>query len=66
MDDEWQPISGIEALADVWASMDGKRDEFRAGRSGPDTGGRYAGYMADAEEMTRRLAARGYCLAAIE
>jgi hypothetical protein len=28
----------IEALAEAWASLDGKLDEFLAGRAGEDTG----------------------------
>jgi len=55
----------IEALADAWASVDGKVDDFRAGKTAPsieDFGGRYAGYMADASELMARLERRGYVI----
>ena len=35
----------IEALAEAWASLDGKLDEFLAGRGGEDTEGDYHGYQ---------------------
>jgi hypothetical protein len=52
-----------EAIADAWASIDGKLDKFRAGkgmRLEDEPGGHYSGYMAEAEEMINRLRARGY------
>lgn len=53
----------IEALAESWASIDGNLERFRATkgevlREGAD--GTYAGYMAEAAEMARRLKSRGY------
>ena len=55
----------VEALADAWASIDGKLDKFRRGKAAKrieSYGGHYAGYMAEAEEMQRRLLARGWRL----
>src|SRR5262249_32177849 len=45
----------IEALAEAWASLDGKLDEFHAGRAGEDTEGDYHGYLSDAAELAKRL-----------
>jgi hypothetical protein len=55
-------MSAIEALAEAWASMDGKLETFRAEKLIlPEYGtGTYVGYMAEAEEMQRRLLVRGY------
>jgi hypothetical protein len=36
----------IEALAEAWASLDGKLEEFHAGRAGEDTEGDYHGYLS--------------------
>lgn len=47
----------IEDLARAWASIDGKRDEFDAGKGVPimrDETGHYAGYMVEAKEMVGR------------
>ena len=58
-----QMDNAVEALADAWASIDGKLEEFRAGKTASrieDFGGHYAGYMADAKEMIERLKVRGY------
>lgn len=48
----------IEALAEAWASIDRKLDEFRGGK-----GGHYSGYMADAGELAKRLMQRGFSIA---
>ena len=57
-------MNSTEALAEAWASIDGKLREFRAGKKAPNThlepGGHYSGYMADAEEMLERLESRGF------
>ncbi len=54
----------IEAIADAWASIDGKVDSFRAGKGAKsiedEPGGHYSGYMAEAEEMAKRLLVRGF------
>ena len=52
----------IEALAEAWASLDGKLDEFLAGRRGEDTEGDYHGYLSDAAELAKRLEHRGYVI----
>ena len=52
----------IEALAEAWASLDGKLDEFLAGRGGEDTEGDYHGYLSDAAELAKRLEHRGYLI----
>ena len=52
----------IEALAEAWASLDGKLDEFLAGRGGEDTEGDYHGYLGDAAELAKRLEHRGYMI----
>jgi hypothetical protein len=56
----------IEALADAWASIDGKIEQFRAGKGAPsledEQGGHYSGYMAEAQEMMERLLRRGFIL----
>lgn len=52
-----------EAVADSWASIDGKLHEFRAGKGLPiddQPGGHYDGYMSEAEEMIYRLGVRGF------
>lgn len=53
----------IEALAEAWATMDGKAVEFRDGRGKPigdQPGGHYEGYMVEAEEVIHRLRRRGF------
>lgn len=57
------PASALEAVADAWASIDGKTSEFRNGRYADSIeayGGHYAGYMSDAEELIERIEKRGY------
>lgn len=47
----------IEDLARAWASIDGKRDAFDAGRDKSvmeDETGHYAGYVVEAEEILER------------
>lgn len=51
------------ALAEVWASICGNLDEFLACKSNIELEGKlghYEGYMAEAEEMIKRLATRGF------
>lgn len=57
--------SAIEALADAWASADGKCARFRECKENPDleaTDGYYGGYMADAEDLMTRLQNRGFVI----
>lgn len=47
----------VEDLARAWASIDGKRDSFDAGRNVSemeDETGHYAGYVVEAEEILQR------------
>ncbi len=53
-------MSEIEAIAEVWASIDGKLREFALGRAGDDAEGYYEGYLAEATEMLGRLLDRGF------
>jgi hypothetical protein len=55
-------MTAIEALAESWASIDGKLDKFHTDKGKPlaEGEGYYAGYTEEAEEMIRRLAKRGY------
>lgn len=49
-----------EAVAEAWASIDGKLESFRKGRNiVDDDAGHYVGYMADAQELIERVNARG-------
>ena len=63
------PDNAAEALADAWASMDGKLDDFRAGKHAgsldDEPGGHYSGYLCEAQEMLKRLERRGYRIAEI-
>ncbi len=54
-------MTANEALAEAWASIDGKLDQFHADKTAVDFGhGYYEGYLSDAAELERRLLARGY------
>lgn len=60
------PSCAVEALASAWASIDGKLDQFLRGRKAKSEtayGGYYGGYISDAEELQRRLKARGFIIA---
>ena len=52
----------VHALADAYASIDGRLYAFRKGIIRPIEawGGYFAGYTAEADEMIRRLGTRGY------
>ena len=57
--------SATEALAEAWASIDGRLDQFRADKANPDAdpmAGWYEGRMADAGELRRLLRARGFLI----
>ena len=61
--------NATEALADAWASIDGKLDDFRAGKGLSildQPGGRYAGYIEDATSLIERLRKRGYVIVAAD
>jgi len=56
-------MAAVEALAEAWASIDGKLKDFAAGRESDEIdafGGHYAGYLADAMSMIDRLEKRGF------
>ena len=49
----------VEAVARAWASIDGNLDEFDRGKGLDEEeqpGGRYIGYMCEAEELLERAA----------
>lgn len=59
-------MNAIEAVAEAWASIDGKLEEYRRGKRSADIcayGGHYAGYTAEAREMIARMEARGFTVA---
>lgn len=61
--------SPAEALADAWASIDGKMRKFRScknDRKRDEVEGYYMGRMADAEELERRLERRGFRIIPVE
>lgn len=53
-----------EAVAEAWASIDGKLERFRDDKAGKlgDMDGTYQGYMAEASELLRRIEGRGWVL----
>ncbi len=60
----------VKALAEVWASIDGKLDKFRLGKRAEELelgalGGAYSGYIAEAEELIKRLRKRGFDVVSI-
>lgn len=60
----------VEAVAEAWASIDGKRAQFEIERDMHLTDerctGTYAGYMAEAYELIERINARGFDVVRIE
>lgn len=59
--------AAVEALAEAWASIDGKAEKFLACKADRDVemkGGYYRGYLADAEALIERLERRGYTVVA--
>lgn len=58
----------VEALAEAWASIDGKSERFHDGERDSSldrTDGTYPGYMHEAAEMIVRLERRGFTIAPI-
>lgn len=55
------PTPAVQAVAEAWASIDGKLNAYRAGKPGDEDGYR-DGYDIEAEELIKRLEARGYML----
>lgn len=58
-------LGAVEALAEAWASIDGKLDEFRAA-NGEDVTGHRDGYLIEAAEMIERMERRGYTVVALD
>jgi hypothetical protein len=61
--------SAVEALAAVWATIDGKQADFYRGKiddAWEEKYGHYEGYMAEAGEMVSRLNARGFQIIPIQ
>jgi phosphoserine phosphatase len=61
-------MDAVEAVAEAWASMDGKLEEFQKGKTADSIesfGGHYAGYMSDADELVDRIKERGFILVPI-
>lgn len=60
-------MDAIHAVAEAWASIDGKLPDFKREQANPfqvnDTG-TYLGYLAEAQEMIRRIEARGFTVVA--
>lgn len=60
----------VAALAEAWASIDGKLDHFRRERddriplTDPTSTGHHEGYLADAGELIKRLQTRGFVVCA--
>lgn len=58
--------NATEAIAEAWASIDGKLEAFVREKSGavksddPTFGGHYDGYMTEAEELIERVRKRGF------
>ncbi|MFA5489834.1 MAG: hypothetical protein WC284_11545 [Candidimonas sp.] len=52
----------IEALAESWASIEGKLERFRDDKNGilPENDGTYDGFMLESAELERRLNSRGF------
>jgi hypothetical protein len=62
-----------DALAESWASIDGKLDAFTGGKNASTFneevekfGGHYSGYMCEADEMIKRLERRGFKIVAVD
>ena len=60
----------VEAVAEAWASIDGKRAQFEIERDMHPTDegctGTFAGYMSEAYELIERINARGFDVVRIE
>lgn len=56
-------IAAERALAEAWASIDGRLESFREcehDKEKEDERGHFLGYLADAHEMINRLNSRGF------
>lgn len=50
----------VRAVAEAWASIDGKLQAFIDAGGTEDAEGWFEGYMSDARELLKRIAARGF------
>lgn len=61
-----ESMTATSAVAEAWATMDGKLEAYKAGANvntlAEEPGGHFSGYQADAEELIRRIAERGFIL----
>lgn len=60
-----------EAVAEAWASIDGKIANFRADKAAAtrrddEPGWYYSGYLSDAASLIRRLEKRGYTVTPLD
>ncbi|WP_332763892.1 hypothetical protein [Phenylobacterium sp.] len=55
-------LSATEALAEAWASIDGKLDQFHAANQDGREQGYRDGYILDVASMIERLETRGYVI----
>lgn len=57
----------IEAVAEAWASIDGRLEKFQMDKAGklPETAGHYQGYICDAESLVERILLRGFVVVPI-
>lgn len=67
--DDDKNIDAITALAEAWASIDGKLEYFLGGKEAETFEeetttfrGHYSGYMIEAEEMIKRIEKRGFTI----
>lgn len=57
--------AAVEAVAEAWASIDGRLDLFQCCKADAEleeVEGRYGGYMADAVALISRIEARGFVI----
>lgn len=63
-DKDREERDAIDAVAEAWASIDGKLEEYREDEglspSNPFNRGHYLGYQAEAKEMIERIEKRGF------
>lgn len=61
-----EKMTAVHALAESWASIDGRLDRYFSDRDGKTEYGHWEGYNHEAETMIKRLAKRGYAVVPIE
>lgn len=61
----WKHMPEVVAIAETWASIDGKLTEFKRCQTDQEAEaelGYYEGYISEAEEAVKRLAHRGFVI----